>query len=85
MINAPTAKPVDVLNILASITNPFVVTPFLFSMILIIYMPITQKTKVIAILSIKGISNTPALFAFEKPTGARNERSATAGRNYQTR
>ena len=46
-----TAKPVDVLNMVASISRPFGFTPLRYSMVLIIYIPIKQSTNTIAIRS----------------------------------
>ena len=52
----PIAKEVGTLNILASISNPFGTIPLLFSIMLIIYMPITATVNTISIRSMNGIS-----------------------------
>jgi hypothetical protein len=44
MIRPPTAKPVDVLNILVSTSSEFTLLPLAFSIMEIMYIPQQQKT-----------------------------------------
>ena len=81
MINDPTANEVDTLNMLESTSSPLVFTPFLCSYMLMIYIPITHTANTITILSMNGISNTPAEFAAAHPNSYNGDRSIQPGKN----
>ena len=80
-INAPAVKPELTPNMFLSISKLFGFTPFLISTKLITYIPSTQNKNTKPILSRKGISYKPLLFAFAKPKGDKKERSTKSGRN----
>jgi len=75
MISEPTAKGVETLNMLASISNPFGTIPFLLSYMLMKYIPVIHTTNTIDILSKKGISKTPPDVATAHPKLYKGSRS----------
>src|SRR5688572_26348538 len=81
--NEPAAKPGDILNIEASTSKPFGLTPLLFSILVMMLIPITQKINTNPIRSRNGISYTPSAFNLAKLIGSRNDRSANCGNTFK--
>src|SRR5690606_34414813 len=80
--NDNTKKVGDILNILVSISRPLGTTPFAFSYKLMITIPITQNANTKVILSMKGISKTPAAFGIAKFIADRNSKSINCPENF---
>src|ERR1700693_1855964 len=86
MAIAPIAKPRLVLNIDASTSNPFVLTPLAVSIMDIIYIPTMQMAKTKPILSKNGISYKRVTLSLcnvslEKPYGDKNSKLMNLGAN----
>src|SRR5690606_14073795 len=71
-------------NILGSVSQPTGTTPRLLSHLLMSTIPAIQHTKTIASGSINGISYTAAVVVRANPIPARNERSTSKGRNFNS-